>query len=91
MLHPLLYSLLPLHRTDAEFINVDQRASESSARLSITSLQVMLDLLAAVWEVNAALYRGKLNERRNLDKQVASVLEEVKHELLGWGNFLQNE
>jgi len=86
-LHPLLYSLLPLHRTDAEFINVDQRASESSARLSITSLQVMLDLLAAVWEVNAALYRGKLNERRNLDKQVASVLEEVKTNYLAGATF----
>ncbi|MFL5692059.1 MAG: type I-D CRISPR-associated protein Cas10d/Csc3, partial [Ktedonobacteraceae bacterium] len=77
-LHPLLYCLLPIRRTDAEFADVDQRATESNARLSITSLEVMLDLLAAVWEVNAALYRGKPDERRNLDKQVASVLEEVK-------------
>ncbi len=77
-LHPLLYCLLPIRRTDAEFADVDQRATESNARLSITSLAVMLDLLAAVWEINAALYRGKPDERRNLDKQVASVLEEVK-------------
>lgn len=86
-LHPLLYGLLPSRRTDTEFIDVDQRASESSARLSITSLQVMLDLLAAVWEVTAALYRGKLNERRNLDKQVASVLEEVKTNYLAGATF----
>jgi hypothetical protein len=86
-LHPLLYGLLPSHRTDTEISDVDQRASESSARLSITSLQVMLDLLASVWEVNAALYRGKLNERRNLDKQVASVLEEVKTNYLAGATF----
>lgn len=76
-LHPLLYGLLPIHRTDAEFTDMSQRASESSARLSITALQVALDLLAAVWEINAALYRSRPNERRNLDKQVASVLEEI--------------
>ena len=76
-LHPLLYGLLPIRRTDTEFTDMDQRASESSARLSITALQVALDLLAAVWEINAALYRSKPNERRNLDKQVASVLEEI--------------
>ncbi len=76
-LHPLLYGLLPIRRTDIEFTGIDQRASESSARLSIAALQVILDLLAAVWEINAALYRSKPNERRNLDKQVASVLEEI--------------
>src|SRR5258708_14647565 len=86
-LHPLLYSLLPIRRTDAEFSDIDQRPSESNARLSITSLEVMLDLLAAVWEVNAALYRGKPDERRNLDKQVASVLEEVKTNYLAAATF----
>src|SRR5437588_4880300 len=48
-LHPLLYGLLPIRRTNAEFTVIDQRASESSARLSIAALQVTLDLLAAVW------------------------------------------
>jgi hypothetical protein len=86
-LHPLLYGLLPIRRTDAEFTDLDQRASESSARLSITSLEVMLDLLAAVWEVNAALYPKKPNEWRNLDKQVASVLEEFKTNYLAGATF----
>ncbi|HXL38073.1 MAG TPA: type I-D CRISPR-associated protein Cas10d/Csc3 [Ktedonobacteraceae bacterium] len=86
-LHPLLYGLLPIRRTDAEFTDLDQRASESSARLSITSLEVMLDLLAAVWEVNAALYPKKPDEWRNLDKQVASVLEEFKTNYLAGATF----
>ena len=76
-LHPLLYGLLPIRRTDTELTGIVQQASESSARLPIATLPVMLDLLAAVWEINAALYRGKPDERRNLDKQVASVLEEI--------------
>src|SRR5436190_22440021 len=36
-LHPLLYGLLPIRRTDADLIGIDQRASESSARLSIAA------------------------------------------------------
>ncbi len=82
-LHPLLYSLLPLHRTDAEFAAAAGiRASESNARLPIAALPTMLDLLAAVWEINAALYQSKPNERRNLDKQVASILEEIRRNYL---------
>ncbi len=76
-LHPLLYGLLPIRRSDAALTGTDQRASESSARLPLAALPVMLDMLAAVWEINAALYKGKPGERRNLDKQVASVLEEI--------------
>ena len=55
-----------------------QRASESSARLPLGTLSTMLDLLAAVWEINAALYPQKPGkQRRNLDKQVASILQEI--------------
>src|SRR5207302_1087861 len=32
----------------------------------------------AIWEINAALYPGKPGVARNLDKQIASTLEEVK-------------
>jgi CRISPR type I-D-associated protein Csc3/Cas10d len=76
-LHPLLYGLQPIRRTDSEATNIDQRASESSTRMPLAVLPTMLDLLAAIWEVNAALYQGKTGEPRNLDKQVASVLEEI--------------
>ena len=76
-LHPLLYGLLPIRRSDAALAGMDQRVSESSARLPLAVLPAMLDMLAAAWEVNAALYKGKPGERRNLDKQVASVLEEI--------------
>jgi CRISPR type I-D-associated protein Csc3/Cas10d len=77
-LHPLLYGLLPIRRTDVDPIDIGQRAAESSARLPLATLPALLDLLAAVWEINAALYQGKPGERRNLDKQVASILEEIK-------------
>lgn len=76
-LHPLLYGLLPIRRSDAERTDLDRRASESSARMPLAALPVMLDLLAAVWESNAALYQSKPGERRNLDKQVANILEEI--------------
>ncbi len=76
-LHPLLYGLQPVRRTASEATNIDQRASESSTRMPLAVLPTMLDLLAAIWEVNAALYQGKMGEPRNLDKQVASVLEEI--------------
>jgi hypothetical protein len=71
-LHPLLYSLLPVQRTGD--MTTSQSASESSARLPLACLVALLDLLAAVWEVNAALQTGKPDERRNLDKQVAGIL-----------------
>lgn len=76
-LHPLLYGLLPVRRIGTEVTGIEQRASESSTRLPLTTLPAMLDLLAAIWEITAALYQSKPNERRNLDKQVASVLEEI--------------
>ena len=77
-LHPLLTGLMPMRRIEDEFADSDMRASESGARLPMATLPVMLDLLAAVWEINAGLHQSKGNERRNLDKQVAYILEEVK-------------
>ena len=81
-LHPLLYSLFPLQRTGTGEIATSQSASESSARLPLACLVALLDLLAAVWEVNAALQTGRPDERRNLDKQVAGILEEVRSNYL---------
>ncbi len=77
-LHPLLNGLIPMSRTDTdELADIGIRPSESNARLPIAALPTMLDLLAAVWEINAGLYQGKADERRNLDKQVATILEEI--------------
>jgi CRISPR type I-D-associated protein Csc3/Cas10d len=76
-LHPLLYGLIPLCRTNNALGETGMRPSEGSTRLPLAALSTLLDLLAAVWEINAALYQGKSNER-NLDKQVASILEEVR-------------
>jgi hypothetical protein len=76
-LHPLLYGLLPVRRVGTETTGIEQRTSESSTRFPLAALPVMLDLLAAIWEVTAALYQSKPGERRNLDKQVASILEEI--------------
>lgn len=77
-LHPLLHGLIPMARSDTdEMAEVGIRPSESSARLPIAALPTMLDLLAAVWEINAGLHQGKVGERRNLDKQVATILEEI--------------
>jgi len=77
-LHPLLYSLLPVSRDDSNATDMMQRASETSARLPLATLPALLDLFAAVWEINAALTVARPNEVRNLDKQVASILEEVR-------------
>src|SRR6266487_1071199 len=77
-LHPLLTGLMPMRRTEGELADIDMRASESGARIPMAALPVMLDLLAAVWEINAGLYQSKGGERRNLDKQVANILEQVK-------------
>ena len=77
-LHPLLYGLLPVSRDDSDAIDIMRQASESSARLPLATLPALLDLFAAVWEINAALTVARPNEIRNLDKQVASVLEEVR-------------
>ncbi len=81
-LHPLLYSLFPVQRTGTGDITTFQSASESSARLPLACLVALLDLLAAVWEVNAALQTGRPDERRNLDKQIAGILEEVRSNFL---------
>jgi hypothetical protein len=77
-LHPLLYGLFPTSRDDIETTDMTQRASETSARLPLVALSTMLDLLAATWEINAGLSVANPNEFRNLDKQVASILEEVR-------------
>ncbi len=77
-LHPLLYGLLPVSRDDSDATDIMRHASESSARLPLATLPALLDLFAAVWEINAALTVARPNEVRNLDKQVASVLEEVR-------------
>src|SRR5205807_2075337 len=76
-LHPLLYSLIPVRHADKAFGDTGVCPSEGSAQLPLAALSTLLDLLAAVWEINAALYQGKSNER-NLDKQVAIILEEVR-------------
>ncbi len=81
-LHPLLYSLFPVQRAGTNNIVTLQSASESSTRLPLACLVALLDLLAAVWEINAALQTGRLDERRNLDKQVADILEEVRSNYL---------
>lgn len=83
-LHPLLYSLFPVQRTEA----IDDTQSPaidvamSNTRIPLACLVTMLDLLAAVWEINAGLHSGRPDERRNLDKQVAGVLEEVRSNYL---------
>lgn len=64
------------------------RASESSARLPLGTLSTMLDLLAATWEINAALYPQKPGkQRRNLDKQIASILQEINANYLAGAAF----
>ena len=77
-LHPLLCSLLPVKDNNGDAVDSFSRASEASARLSLAAVPALLDLLAAIWEINAALYPTKPNELRNLDKQIASILEEIK-------------
>lgn len=77
-LHPLLYGLLPVKDYDGDASDSASRTSEASARLPLAALPTLLDLLAATWEINAALYPGKPGEFRNLDKQIASILEEIK-------------
>jgi CRISPR-associated protein Csc3 len=77
-LPPLFYGLLPVKARDENTLGDTFRASETSARLPLAALPVMLDLVAAIWEINAALFPGKPGEARNLDKQIASILEEVK-------------
>jgi len=73
-LHPLLSGVLPMtHRED-----LDIYSGNNSRRIPLSTLPVMLDLLAAVWEINAGLHQNTSGERRNLDKQVANILEEVK-------------
>jgi CRISPR-associated protein Csc3 len=83
-LHPLLYSLLPTYRNDIDTGRATSiiRASESSTRLPIAALPIMLDLLSAIWEINAALFQGRPDEPRNLDKQVATVLEHIRSNYL---------
>lgn len=76
-LPPLLSSLLPISRRENETSDISH-ASESSARLPLAALPALLDLCASVWEINAALFPGKAGEYRNLDKQIASILEEVR-------------
>lgn len=77
----LLAGLLPV-RYRAGDTQSSSRASESSARLPLIALPALLDLLAATWEINAALFPGKPGDFRNLDKQIASILEEVKTNFL---------
>lgn len=81
-LHPLLYSLFPVQRAEAIDDTQSPTIAESNARLPLACLVTILDLLAAVWEINAALQPGRPDERRNLDKQVAGVLEEVRSNYL---------
>jgi CRISPR-associated protein Csc3 len=83
-LHPLLYSLLPTYRSDIDAGRATSiiRASESSTRLPIAALPVMLDLLSAIWEINAALFQGRPGEPRNLDKQIATILEHIRSNYL---------
>lgn len=86
-LHPLLYGLFPVQRVGTGDNFTFQSASETNARLPLACLVTLLDLLAAVWEINAALQTGRPDERRNLDKQVASVLEEVRSNFLAGATF----
>ena len=51
--------------------------------IALYDLKEAIDLLSAVWEVNAALSGG----RGNLDKQVATVLEQVNVEPLAGAGF----
>ncbi|HEY0753926.1 MAG TPA: type I-D CRISPR-associated protein Cas10d/Csc3 [Ktedonobacteraceae bacterium] len=75
--HPLLAGLLPV-RYSTDDSSISSRPTESSARLPLAALPALLDLFAAIWEITAALFPGKPGDFRNLDKQVASILEEVK-------------
>ncbi|MEI6045097.1 MAG: type I-D CRISPR-associated protein Cas10d/Csc3, partial [Chloroflexota bacterium] len=74
-LHPLLYGLLPLHHPEKSENGFGQRPSQSSSRIPLATLPIMLDLLAATWEINNALTESQNNGQRNVDKQVAHVLE----------------
>ncbi len=77
-LPPLFSGLFPTSLDTERAEGSIQRASESSARLPLAVLSTMLDLFSAVWETNAALFPHKPGKmRRNLDKQIASILQEV--------------
>ncbi len=78
--HPLLAGLLPLRRAQEgeEAAGALQTEARSQAAVPLNALPMVLDALAAVWEINAALTRGKADERRNRDKRIAEVLEQVR-------------
>jgi CRISPR type I-D-associated protein Csc3/Cas10d len=77
-LPPLLYGLFAINRSTNTILDAATRPSESSARVPIATLPALLDLLAAVWEITVALFRSTGNEPRNLDKQVATILSEIR-------------
>lgn len=78
--HPLLAGLLPLRlpRESGETAGAMQTEARSQATVPLNALPIVLDALAAVWEINAALTSGKTDERRNRDKRIAEVLEQVR-------------
>jgi CRISPR type I-D-associated protein Csc3/Cas10d len=77
-LPPLLYGLFAIHRSPNTSIDAALRPSESNTRVPIATLPALLDLLAAIWEITAALFRHTGMEQRNLDKQVAAILSEMR-------------
>jgi hypothetical protein len=86
-LPPLLYSLFAVNRSGGTALDTATRPSESNARVPIATLPVLLDLLAAVWEITAGLYPYTTKEPRNLDKQVASILAEIRGNALAGATF----
>jgi len=95
-LHPLLYSLLPIPRSNPkeggralERSQGDQFSSETSTHLLLSAFPAILDLLSAIWEIAVALFPEKSCDRRNMDKQIAAVLEELAHNPLAGASLYQ--
>jgi hypothetical protein len=95
-LHPMLYSLLPIPRSDHEGeghtwkgLQGNQSFYETNTHLLLSSFPAMLDLLSAIWEIAVALFPEKSGDRRNMDKQVAAVLEELARNPLAGASLYQ--
>ncbi|HKZ79719.1 MAG TPA: type I-D CRISPR-associated protein Cas10d/Csc3 [Anaerolineae bacterium] len=72
--HLLLRNVLPRN---------EQLTAPAGTVIALVDLKEAIDLLSAVWEVNAALSGGKGNR----DKQVAGILEQVNMEPLAAARF----